>query len=413
MTWQIESFTDVGGNKDQEFVKFIDLPSRTPQPFELADQRPAGAAARARLGDGRRDGRLAHALGLPRLHPALEGRVRRRQAHLRRDASGWFSDRTECYLAAGRPALVQDTGWTAHLPAGEGLLAFSTPDEALDGIDRINARLRAPRARAPRRSRASTSTPRACCRALLEAAVRMSTPLRIAHVAPVATTIPPPKSGSVETMTSLLTEGLVARGHDVTLFATGDSTTTRDAARDLPARLLARRAHVAVGAVRDAQPRGRGRARARLRHHPLRGGVLPDVARLHAALADADRADAASLAERGGGRALVALSGGAVRRDLRTSRRACSRGLNVVGTVLHGIDTDGFAFRETPDDYLLFLGRFTEGKGVLQAIEVAQARRHAAGARRRRGRLLPRARRAARRRHADRLRRRGRLTRPR
>ena len=50
-------------------------------------------------------------------------------------------------------------------------------------------------------------------------------PLRIAHVAPVATTVPPRRSGSVETMTSLLTEGLVARGHDVTLFATGDSTT--------------------------------------------------------------------------------------------------------------------------------------------------------------------------------------------
>src|SRR5438552_4976948 len=47
-------------------------------------------------------------------------------------------------------------------------------------------------------------------------------------------------------------------------------------------------------------------------------------------------------------------------------------GVNVVGTVLHGIDTDSFAFRETPDDYLLFLGRFTEGKGVLQAIEVAK-----------------------------------------
>ena len=49
--------------------------------------------------------------------------------------------------------------------------------------------------------------------------------MRIAHVAPVATTIPPPKSGSVETMASLLTEGLVARGHDVTLFATADSKT--------------------------------------------------------------------------------------------------------------------------------------------------------------------------------------------
>jgi glycosyltransferase involved in cell wall biosynthesis len=47
-------------------------------------------------------------------------------------------------------------------------------------------------------------------------------------------------------------------------------------------------------------------------------------------------------------------------------------GLNVVDTVLHGIDTDNFAFREKPDDYLLFLGRFTEGKGVLQAIEIAK-----------------------------------------
>ena len=53
--------------------------------------------------------------------------------------SGWFSDRTECYLSSGRPALVQDTGWTAHLPHGDGLLAFSNPDEALAGIERINS----------------------------------------------------------------------------------------------------------------------------------------------------------------------------------------------------------------------------------------------------------------------------------
>src|SRR3954469_1047168 len=50
-------------------------------------------------------------------------------------------------------------------------------------------------------------------------------PLRIAQVGPVATSIPPPRSSSVELMTSLLTEGLVARGHDVTLFATGTSRT--------------------------------------------------------------------------------------------------------------------------------------------------------------------------------------------
>src|SRR3954468_16207435 len=46
-------------------------------------------------------------------------------------------------------------------------------------------------------------------------------------------------------------------------------------------------------------------------------------------------------------------------------------GLNIVGTVLHGIDTDTFAFREQPDDYVVFLGRFTDGKGVVQAIDIA------------------------------------------
>ena len=52
------------------------------------------------------------------------------------------------------------------------------------------------------------------------------TPLRIAQVGPVATSIPPTRSSSVELMTSLLTEGLVAAGHQVTLFATGTSITS-------------------------------------------------------------------------------------------------------------------------------------------------------------------------------------------
>ena len=53
--------------------------------------------------------------------------------------SGWFSDRTECYLASGRPALVQDTGWSAHLPNGTGLIPFSTPEEAIDALSRVSA----------------------------------------------------------------------------------------------------------------------------------------------------------------------------------------------------------------------------------------------------------------------------------
>jgi hypothetical protein len=49
--------------------------------------------------------------------------------------SGWFSDRSACYLASGRPVLAQDTGFT--LPAGEGLLRFDSQDEALAGLEAI------------------------------------------------------------------------------------------------------------------------------------------------------------------------------------------------------------------------------------------------------------------------------------
>ena len=51
--------------------------------------------------------------------------------------SGWFSDRTTRYLACGRPALVQDTGFTSHIPTGQGVVAFSTLEEAQDGAERI------------------------------------------------------------------------------------------------------------------------------------------------------------------------------------------------------------------------------------------------------------------------------------
>ena len=53
--------------------------------------------------------------------------------------SGWFSDRTVRYLASGRPALVQDTGFTDDLPTGEGLVAFRTLDEAVAGARDIAA----------------------------------------------------------------------------------------------------------------------------------------------------------------------------------------------------------------------------------------------------------------------------------
>jgi hypothetical protein len=51
--------------------------------------------------------------------------------------SGWFSDRSACYLASGRPVLAQDTGFGDALPTGEGLLAFATVDDAVAGIEAL------------------------------------------------------------------------------------------------------------------------------------------------------------------------------------------------------------------------------------------------------------------------------------
>ena len=53
--------------------------------------------------------------------------------------SGWFSCRSCCYLAAGRPVIVQDTGFTDVIPAGEGILAFSDFEEAVEGIREVEA----------------------------------------------------------------------------------------------------------------------------------------------------------------------------------------------------------------------------------------------------------------------------------
>src|SRR5204863_8536592 len=195
--------------------------------------------------------------------------------------------------------------------------------------------------------------------------------MRIAHIAPVATTIPPPKSGSVETMTSLLTEGLVARGHDVTLFATAESKTKARLAAIYPHGYwhdenmwpweLYEMLNLAAAVERarefdiihyEAAYYPMSLAFARLSPTPI-------VQTLHRSPSAAEVALWSHYPEA----PFVAIS---------NEQARLLSGLNVVDTVLHGIDTDNFVFRQKPDDYLLFLGRFTEGKGVLQAIEIAK-----------------------------------------
>lgn len=50
---------------------------------------------------------------------------------------GWFSDRSACYLAAGKPIVVQDTGFSRTLPVGEGILSFRDLDEAVDSVQKV------------------------------------------------------------------------------------------------------------------------------------------------------------------------------------------------------------------------------------------------------------------------------------
>jgi hypothetical protein len=56
-----------------------------------------------------------------------------------RPNTGWFSDRTCCYLAAGRPVITQETGFSKFLPGGQGLFGFRTLDDILAAVDAIES----------------------------------------------------------------------------------------------------------------------------------------------------------------------------------------------------------------------------------------------------------------------------------
>ena len=84
--------------------------------------------------------------------PRVAGTVSGYQRYLRRSRAefgcpkpihrelrtGWFSDRSACYLASGRPVLIEDTGLSDHLPTGEGLLVFRDLAEAVAGVEEID-----------------------------------------------------------------------------------------------------------------------------------------------------------------------------------------------------------------------------------------------------------------------------------
>lgn len=128
------------GMKSDVFPKYLDMPSRCKAPLDLAVG--GGSAPRTLL---RENGWRLHNPNVVAADPwayqefirnslgeftvAKEGYVASR--------SGWFSERSAAYLASGRPVITQNTGFIDWLPAGEGLFAFNTPDEAQAACDEV------------------------------------------------------------------------------------------------------------------------------------------------------------------------------------------------------------------------------------------------------------------------------------
>jgi hypothetical protein len=132
-------------SKHHEFLKFIDLPKRVEQPIELATgvenlSRDESALLESngwRIVD-------AHPITLDPWPYRDYVRASRGEFTVAKDLnvrlqSGWFSERSACYLAAGRPVITQDTGFGSVLPTGEGLFAFKTTKEILAAFEAINS----------------------------------------------------------------------------------------------------------------------------------------------------------------------------------------------------------------------------------------------------------------------------------
>jgi hypothetical protein len=130
-------------SKHHEWEKFLGLPRRTGQPFELA-MMPDDPADRERLRahGWRLVSPLRMSLDVFGDYPAYFRRSRAEFTVAKdqnvRLRSGWFSERDACYLACGKPVVAQDTGFSKILPTGQGLFGFTTMEEALAAIDAIN-----------------------------------------------------------------------------------------------------------------------------------------------------------------------------------------------------------------------------------------------------------------------------------
>lgn len=131
------------GLKVHEFRKFIELPRRSGRKFEIAlqihpaDQKDLNSLVEHGWQLTEPKAAAGSPDGFRRFVQNSGAEFSVAQGVYVGTNSGWFSDRTVRYLASGKPVLVQDTGFSRNYPVGEGLLAFNTMEEAVDGVERI------------------------------------------------------------------------------------------------------------------------------------------------------------------------------------------------------------------------------------------------------------------------------------
>jgi hypothetical protein len=159
------------GAKEIEFTKVEALPRRVGAPLEVA---VIGNAPRDKLrafGWSVVDGDDASAT-TSAYHDYVSGS--RGELSVAKNVyvgtrSGWFSGRSACYLAAGRPVIVQETGFSDRIPVGEGLLSFTTSDEAAAAIGSVEADYQKHRVRARELAKTYFDGPRVLAQLLTEA----------------------------------------------------------------------------------------------------------------------------------------------------------------------------------------------------------------------------------------------------
>jgi hypothetical protein len=146
--WRSFSPIEWGGvwynQKADEFKRIIDLPRRVRAPLELCLSIDPAEPDRAELE------RYGWRLVPPSVHAATTDAYRNYIAHSRGEftavkhgyaagRTGWFSDRSACYLAAKRPVIIQDTWIGRHLPTGTGLLTFNDTESAAEAIEQVES----------------------------------------------------------------------------------------------------------------------------------------------------------------------------------------------------------------------------------------------------------------------------------